>query len=327
MADQTITYRDAIRKGLKTALQSDSKVFLLGEDVGMYGGAFAASKGLLQEFGQDRIMDVPLSEAGFTGAAIGAAIAGLKPVVEIMTVNFSLLALDQIINNAATLRHMSAGQISVPIVFRISCGPGRQLASQHSHSWEPMFAMIPGLHVISAGTHEDAEGMLPLALLKNDPVVIFEYTSLLNSESDLENHIPTNINRAVLRVKGSHLSIITYGTCVSKSLEAAAKLSEEGISVEVMDLRVLRPLDKNSILETARKTGKVLFVEDAWGTNSIGSEVAKLLYQECFFELETPMDHLSGVEVPTPYPLHLEKSCTPSVAQIIERSKILKGNG
>lgn len=322
-----MSYREAIRRGLHAALQSDSKVLLIGEDVGRYGGAFAVSKGLLQEFGSERIIDVPLSEAGFSGAAIGMAIAGLKPIVEIMTVNFSLLALDQIINNAATLRHMSAGQISVPVIFRISCGPGKQLAAQHSHSWEPLFAMIPGLQVLSAGTHEDAEGMLALALLKNDPVIIFEYTSLLNSESPLKNEKIESINQAAIRMNGKDLSIITYGTGVGKSLEAAAELNKLGISSEVLDLRVLRPLDKKSISATARKTGKVLFVEDAWGTINIGSAVTQLLYKECFFELETPIECLSGLEVPIPYPLHLENYCTPSVENIMDGAKKLTGHG
>lgn len=327
MTNQSISYRESIRRGLHAALQSNPKVLLLGEDVGSYGGAFAASKGLLQEFGPERIIDVPLSESGFSGTAIGMAVAGLKPVVEIMTVNFSLLALDQIINNAATLRHMSAGQISVPVVFRIFCGPGKQLAAQHSHSWEPLFAMIPGLQVLSAGTHEDAEGMLALALLKNDPVIIFEYTSLLNSESPLRNKKPENINKAAIRINGKDISIITYGTCVGKSLEAADQLNKLGISTEVLDLRVLRPLDKESILATARKTGKVLFVEDAWGTISIGAAVTQLIYKECFFELEIPVQCLAGLEVPTPYPHHLEKICTPSAERIIDRVKKIIGHG
>ena len=295
--------------------------------MGRYGGAFAASKGLIEEFGADRIIDAPLSEAGFTGAAIGAAIAGARPILELMTINFSLLALDQIVNNAATLRHMSAGQVAVPLVIRISCGPGRQLAAQHSHSWEPLFAMMPGLHVLSAGTHDDAEGMISLALLKNDPVIIFEYTSLLNTENIPTQTKPENITHAAIRVVGRDISLITYGAGVTKCIKAADVLKQLGIMAEVLDLRVLRPLDTSSILDSFRRTGKVLIVEDAWGTVSIGAAVTSLIYKECFFEIEHPVEHLSGLEVPTPYPLHLEKRCTPSVEEIVERSKKITGHG
>jgi pyruvate dehydrogenase E1 component beta subunit len=326
MTEATQTYRDAIRTGLRASLKSNPLVFLLGEDVGRYGGAFAVSKGLLEEFGPERIMDVPLSEAGFTGTAIGAAIAGMKPIAELMTVNFSLLALDQIINNAATLFHMTSGQVSVPVVIRISGGPGRQLAAQHSHSWEPVFAMIPGLKVLSAGTHEDAEAMLQLALKENDPVVIFEYTSMLNMEEFLISGKVSDISKAVIRKPGNHLSVITYGAGVHKSMKAAEHLMKSGIDAEILDLRILRPLDTETIISTARKTGKVIIVEDAWGTISVGSAIASLLYRTCFYDLEMPPVHLSGVEVPVPYPLHLEQLCTPGVDQIVEQAKKITGH-
>jgi pyruvate dehydrogenase E1 component beta subunit len=220
----------------------------MGEDVGRYGGAFAVSKGLFQEFGPDRIMDVPLSESGFTGAGIGAALGGMKPIVEIMTVNFSLLAMDQIVNNAATLLHMSGGQIHVPIVIRISCGVGKQLAAQHSHSWEPLFAHIPGLNVISAGTHEDARGMLLTALKSPDPVILFEYTGLLNVEGEVpETAVEVDITKAKILKEGKDLSLITYGSGVIKALEAAHDLALQGIDIEVLDLRSLRPIDEKAI--------------------------------------------------------------------------------
>ena len=204
------TYREALKQGLRYALQNDDRVFLMGEDVGHYGGSFAVSKGFLEEFGDQRIMDVPLSESGFVGAGIGASMAGLRPIVELMTVNFSLLALDQIVNNAATLSHMSGGQIHVPIIIRMSCGIGRQLAGQHSHSWEPIFAGIAGLRVIAAGTHEDARGMLLGALKCNDPVVIFEYTYLLNMESELPVEAGiVDISNAKIRKSGKDISLIT----------------------------------------------------------------------------------------------------------------------
>mgnify|MGYP001826695726 FL=1 len=225
MTDKTtlkITYREALKQGMHEALITNDKVFLMGEDVGRYGGAFAVSKGFLEEFGEDRIMDVPLSESGFVGAGIGAALAGMRPIVEVMTVNFSLLALDQIINNAATLLHMSGGQINVPVVIRMNSGIGNQLAAQHSHSWEPFYAHIPGLKIVSAGTHEDARGMLLTALESPDPVVIFEYTSLLNMESEIPSGSgAVDIDNAKVRREGKDLSIITYGPGVYKALAAA----------------------------------------------------------------------------------------------------------
>lgn len=314
----TLTYREALKQGLREALQADPTVFLMGEDVGRYGGAFAVSKGLLEEFGPDRIMDVPLSESGFTGAGIGAALGGMRPIVEIMTVNFSLLALDQIVNNAATLRHMSGGQISVPLVIRISCGIGKQLAAQHSHSWEPLFAHIVGLHVVAAGTHEDARTMLLAALQCPDPVVLFEYTSLLNVEGEVEeNPAPLELFKAKIRKSGKDISLITYGSGVLKALEAASELAKEGIEVEVLDLRSLRPLDDAAIFETVRKTHRVLILEDAWRSVSLSSEISARIMENMFYELDAPVERLCGVEVPIPYPKNLEEASLPQKDQII----------
>lgn len=317
-----ITYREAIKQAIREALRSDEKVFLLGEDVGRYGGAFAVSKGLLQEFGPERIMDTPLSEAGFVGAGIGAAIAGMRPIVEVMTVNFSLLALDQIANNAATLLHMSGGQINVPVVIRMSCGIGRQLAAQHSHSWEPIYAGIPGLKVLSAGTHEDARGMLLTALKDPNPVIIFEYTSMLNLERELpDNAGAVDITRAAVRRRGTDLTIVTYGTGVYKALDAANELAATGLEAEVIDLRVLRPLDEATILESVKKTHRVLLVEDAWRSVGIAAEVSARITEKAFYELEAPVQRLCGVEVPIPYPKHLEDASVPQKEQIIEMAK------
>jgi len=316
----TITYREAIKQALREALQKDERVFLMGEDVGRYGGAFAVSKGLLQEFGPERIMDVPLSESGFVGAGIGAALNGMHPIVEVMTVNFSLLAMDQIVNNAATLLHMSGGQLNVPLVIRISCGIGRQLAAQHSHSWEPLYAHIPGLKVLSAGTHEDARGMLLTALKSPDPVIIFEYTFLLNAEAELSvNAGAVDITNARVRREGKDISIITYGAGVYKALEAAKELVATGIDAEVVDLRVLRPLDNETIFTSVRKTHKVLLVEEAWGTVNVSSEVSARIMENVFYELDAPVQRLGGVEVPIPYPKHLEDSSVPQKADIINR--------
>jgi pyruvate dehydrogenase E1 component beta subunit len=322
VATITMTYREALKQGLREALQNDERVFLMGEDVGRYGGSFAVSKGLFQEFGEDRIMDMPLSEAGFTGAGIGAAILGMKPIVEIMTVNFSLLAMDQIINNAATLSHMSGGQINVPVVIRMGCGIGKQLAAQHSHSWESFYAHVPGLIVLSVGTHEDARGMLAAALKNPNPVLLFEYTSMLNLESEVANAFEpiTITNAKVLRV-GKDISIVTYGTGVYKSQEAAKLLATLGIDSEVIDLRVLRPLDEATILTSVAKTHRVLIVEDAWRSVSISSEISARISEHAFYDLDAPIQRLCGVEVPIPYPIHLEVAAVPQVNDIVNAVK------
>lgn len=317
-----VTYRECIKQAIREALQKDECVFLMGEDVGHYGGAFGVSKGLLEEFGPERIMDTPLSESAFTGAGIGAALAGMRPIVEIMTVNFSLLAMDQIINNAATLLHMSGGQLNVPVVIRISCGIGRQLAAQHSHSWEPFYAAVPGLKVLSVGTHEDAKGMLLSALQEPDPVVIFEYTYLLNSEGEInDDSHPVDITKARARKEGKDISIITYGASVPKSLAAADELSSMGIDAEVIDLRVLRPLDEETFLASVKKTHRAILVEEAWNSINISSEVSARIMEKAFYELDAPVRRLGGVEVPIPYPKHMEDASIPQSKDIVNAVK------
>jgi pyruvate dehydrogenase E1 component beta subunit len=319
---KTYTYREALKQGIREALQNDERVFLMGEDVGRYGGAFAVSKGLLLEFGEDRIMDVPLSEAGFVGAGIGAAIAGMKPIVEVMTINFSLLAMDQIVNNAATLQHMSGGQLNVPVVIRMGCGIGRQLGAQHSHSWEPFYAHIPGLIVLSIGTHEDARGMLRSALESPDPVILFEYTVMLNMEKEIPADLGiVDITKAKVLRTGKDISIITYGTGVYKCLEAAAELATVGIDAEIIDLRVLRPLDDLTYLASVTKTHRVLIVEDAWRSVSISSEVSARIMEKIFYDLDAPVQRLCGVEVPIPYPAHLEQGAIPQKNDIVNAVK------
>ncbi|MCG9971677.1 alpha-ketoacid dehydrogenase subunit beta [Christiangramia crocea] len=314
-----ITYREALKEAIREALTENDKVFLMGEDVGRYGGAFAVSKGLLEEFSEERIMDVPLSESGFVGAGIGAAMAGLKPIVEVMTVNFGLLAMDQVVNNAATMLHMSGGQINVPVVIRMSCGIGKQLAAQHSHSWEPYYAHVPGLRVISIGTHEDARGVLQAALQSPDPVVIFEYTSMLNMEGELpEETIKVDIESAKIRREGTDISIITYGAAVNKCMEAAEELKVEGIEAEVLDLRVLRPLDEAAFLASVSRTHRALIVEDAWRSVSVSSEVSARITEKAFYELDVPVKRVCGAEVPIPYPLHLEDASVPQKKDIVE---------
>jgi pyruvate dehydrogenase E1 component beta subunit len=322
MSTNKTSYREALKMALRDALNKDPRVFLMGEDVGHYGGAFAVSKGLLAEFGEERIMDVPLSESGFVGAGIGAALAGMKPIVEVMTVNFSLLAMDQIVNNAATLLHMSGGQLNVPVVIRMGCGVGRQLAAQHSHSWEPFYAHIPGLRVLSVGTHEDARNMLGTALQSPDPVILFEYTSMLNLEKELpENSGPVDISTARRIREGNDLTVITYGAGVYKCMEAAVQLETQGMHVEVIDLRVLRPLDEETFLKSVAKTHRALIVEDAWKSVSISSEISARIMEKAFYDLDAPVQRLCGVEVPIPYPLHLEEASVPQVDDIVTKVK------
>lgn len=317
-----ITYREAIKQAIREAMQKDEKVFLMGEDVGRYGGAFAVSKGLLQEFGPERIMDVPLSESGFVGAGIGAALNGMRPIVEVMTVNFSLLAMDQVVNNAATLLHMSGGQLNVPVVIRMSCGIGRQLAAQHSHSWEPLYAHIAGLKVLAAGTHEDARGMLLTALQSPDPVIIFEYTFLLNKEAPIAvNAGAVDITHAKVLREGKDISIITYGAAVCKTLDAANELAAIGIDAEVIDLRVLHPLDNETIFNSVKKTHRALLVEEAWPSVNVSSEVCARIMEHVFYELDAPVQRLAGIEVPIPYPKHLEDAAIPQQADIIDKVK------
>lgn len=314
-----ITYREALKEAIREELLNDERVFLMGEDVGRYGGAFAVSKGLLQEFGEERIMDVPLSESGFVGAGIGAAIAGMKPIVEVMTVNFGLLPMDQLVNTAATMLHMSGGQINVPVVVRMSCGIGKQLAAQHSHSWEPFYAHVPGLTVLSVGTHEDARWLLHTALQSPDPVVIFEYTSMLNMEGELpEETAEVDITKAKVRREGRDISIITYGAAVYKCLEAAEDLAAQGIEAEVVDLRVLRPLDEAAFIASVTKTHRALIVEDAWRSVSVSSEVSARINEKAFYELDASVQRICGAEVPIPYPLHLEDASVPQKKDIVD---------
>jgi pyruvate/2-oxoglutarate/acetoin dehydrogenase E1 component len=306
------TYREAIREAIREAMARDERVFLMGEDVGRYGGCFAVSKGLLDEFGPERIRDTPLSESAFVGAGIGAALAGMRPIVEIMTVNFSLLALDQIVNNAATLRHMSGGQFGVPLVIRMTTGAGKQLAAQHSHSLEGWYAHIPGLKVLAPATLEDARGMLWSALEDPDPVLIFEHTLLYNAKGTLgpdAGSVP--IEGAAIRRPGNAVSLITYGGSLPKTLEAAGRLAEGGIEAEVIDLRSLRPLDDATILGSVTKTRRAVIVDEGWRSGSLSAEIAARIVEGAFWELDAPIERVCSAEVPTPYPQHLEQAALP----------------
>jgi len=324
MTTETIetTYREAVREAIREALLRDERVFLMGEDVGRYGGCYAVSKGLYDEFGPERIRDTPLSECGFTGAGIGAALGGLRPIVEIMTVNFSLLALDQIVNNAATIRHMSGGQFSVPLVIRMACGAGKQLAAQHSHSLEGWYAHIPGIRVVAPATLEDARGMLWSALEDPDPVVIFEHVMLYNRSGRLAADAgPVPIDGAAVRHDGSDISLITYGGSLFKTLAAAETLAADGIAAEVIDLRSLRPLDDATIMASLAKTHRAVIVDEGWRSGSLAAEVSARIMEQAFWELDAPVGRVCSAEVPMPYPKHLEDAALPRVPDIVAAAK------
>jgi len=314
-----LTYREAVRAGLHEALANDPRVFLMGEDVGRYGGAYACSHGLLKEFGPDRVRDTPLSESTFVGAGIGAALGGMRPIVEVMTVNFSLLALDQILNNAATLRHMSGGQLSVPLVVRMATGGGRQLAAQHSHSLEGWYAHIPGIKVLTPATIDDARWMLPAALADPDPVFIFEHALLYPMEGELNESAGTaNLTKAAIRRTGDKVTLITFGGSLYKTLEAASQLSSENIEAEVIDLRVLRPLDVETILTSVAKTHRAVIVDEAWRTGSFAAEITSQIMEGAFDELDFPVARVCSAEVPIPYAKHLEDAALPQVTKITD---------
>jgi len=321
-ATRQITYREAVREAIRAAMQEDDRVFLMGEDVGRYGGCFAVSKGLLEEFGPERIRDTPLSESAFVGSGIGAALGGMRPIVEIMTVNFSLLALDQILNTAATYSHMSGGQFHVPVVIRMATGGGNQLAAQHSHSLEGWYAHIPGLKVLAPATIEDARGMLPTALEDPNPVLIFEGSSLYNREGPLPTEAgPVDIETAQVRREGTDITLVTYGTSLYKALDAAETLSADGIDLEVIDLRVLRPLDDDPVLTSVGKTHRVIIVDEGWRSGSLSAEISARITEQAFYELDAPIARICSAEVPMPYARHLEQAALPQPETIVHTAQ------
>jgi pyruvate dehydrogenase E1 component beta subunit len=280
--------------------------------VGRYGGCFAVSLGLLEEFGPERIRDTPLSESAFVGAGIGAAIGGMRPIVEIMTVNFSLLALDQILNNAATLLHMSGGQVAVPLVIRMTTGAGRQLGAQHSHSLEGWYAHIPGLKVLAPATLEDARGMLWTALQDPDPVLVFEHGSLYGTSGPLSADAgPVDIEHAAVRRSGSDVTIVCYGGTLPTALAAADLLAGSGVDAEVLDLRSLRPLDDAALEGSVRRTHRAVVVDEGWRSGSLSAEVSARLTERCFYDLDAPVERVCSAEVPMPYARHLEQAALP----------------
>ena len=312
-------YREAIRAGIRDALLRDPRVFLMGADVGRYGGCFAVSKGLLEEFGTERIRDCPLSESGYTGIGLGAAMGGMLPIVEIMTVNFSLLALDQILNTAATFMHMSGGLFNVPVVIRMATGAGRQLGAQHAHSLEGWYAHIPGIKILTPATVEDARGMLWPALMDPDPVLIFEQQVMYNMEGMINPEMQyVDIEKAKILHPGSDITIMSYGACLPKTMKAADMLEKEGIHPEVIDLRVLRPLDNETIYTSVAKTHRALIVEESWRSVSLSAEISARIMENLFYELDLPVERYCSVEIPMPYSKHMEEAALPQPEGIVE---------
>jgi pyruvate dehydrogenase E1 component beta subunit len=321
-----MTYREACRQAIREAILADPRVFLMGEDVGRYGGCYAVTKGLLEELGEDRIRDTPLSESAFVGAGIGAAMAGMRPIVEVMTCNFSLLAVDQIVNNAATIPHMSGGQFAVPLVIRMATGAGRQLGAQHSHSLEGWYAHIPGIKVLAPATVEDARYMLSAALADPNPVLIFEHIMLYNMEGEVDPALTSvDIAAAKVRRRGRDITLVTYGGSLLKTLDAAATLARDGIETEVIDLRVLRPLDMATVIASVSKTRRVVIVDEGWKSGSISAEIGMRLVEQAFFELDAPIRRVCSAEVPIPYAAHLEQAALPQPATIAAAARSLVG--
>jgi len=324
---RTLTYREALREGMAEAMRADPRVFLIGEDVGAYGGAFGVSRGMLEEFGPQRVRDAPLSESAFVGAGIGAALGGMRPIVEIMTVNFSLLAIDQIVNTAATLSHMSGGQFAIPLVIRMTTGAGRQLAAQHSHSLEGWYAHVPGLKVLAPATVADARGVIGPALDDPNPVLIFEHGALYNVSAELPApREPVALEGAAIRRAGDDVSVIAYGGSVPKALAAADMLADDGISAEVIDLRTLRPLDVPALLASVARTHRAVVVDEAWRTGSFAAEISARIAEDAFYELDAPVERVCSVEVPIPYAHQLEQATLPSSEQIVAAARRTVGH-
>jgi pyruvate dehydrogenase E1 component beta subunit len=319
-----ITYREATRRALHDALERDPRVFLMGEDVGKYGGSYAVSKGFLDEFGPERIRDTPLSELAFVGAGIGAALGGMRPIVEVMTVNFSLLAMDPIVNTAALYRHMSGGQFRVPLILRMTTGAGRQLAAQHSHSLENWYAHVPGLTVLAPATIDDARGMLGAALDIDDPVVIFEHAMLYNVEGELTDAWQTcDLRSAKVMREGRDVTLVAWGGTLGKALAAANELADTGIDAEVIDLRVLRPLDDATVMASIRRTHRAVIVDEGWRSGSLAAEIMARIVEQALYDLDAPVARVCSEEVPVPYAKHLEDAVLPQPAKIVAAARQL----
>jgi pyruvate dehydrogenase E1 component beta subunit len=317
-----ITYREAIRQALRHQLQNDDRVFLMGEDIGAYGGSYAVTKGFLDEFGEERVKDTPISESVIVGAGVGAAMAGLKPMVELMTINFSLLAIDQIVNNASKLHYMSNEQINVPLVIRMAGGAGSQLGAQHSHSLEGWYAHVPGIRTVTPATPYDAKGLLMEAFDEPNPVIFIEHTALYASKGEVPDEPYTiPFGKAEVAREGNDVTLIGYGGSYHQAFRAARDLEAEGMSAEVINLRTLNPLDTETILNSVAKTNRVVVVEDDWEFGGFGGEIAAIIQEHAFDDLDAPVRRCSGANVPMPYNGALEQAALPQEADIVRLVK------
>jgi pyruvate dehydrogenase E1 component beta subunit len=314
-----ITYRDALNQALREEMRRDPRVFLMGEEVGVYQGAYKVSRGLMQEFGEKRVIDTPITEEGFTGVGVGAAMVGLRPVIEMMTWNFSILAMDQIVNGAAKMLYMSGGQVKVPIVIRGPGGAAHQLGAQHSQSLESWYTHVPGLKVVAAATPYDAKGLLKTAIRDDDPVIFIEGETLYGSKGEVpeeEYLIPLGV--ADVKREGRDVTILSWSKMVTTAQAAADTLAADGVSCEVVDLRTLRPLDEQAILDSVRRTGRCVVVEEGWPYVGVGAQLADLIEREAFDDLDAPVERLTGADVPMPYAKNLEHLAMPSPERVVE---------
>src|SRR6202163_5001531 len=319
-------YRVALREALTEEMERDENVYLIGEDIGVFGGAYRVTEGLLDKFGPQRVVDTPIAEEGFVGAAIGSAMLGLRPVVEMMTINFSLVAYDQIVNNAAKIRYMFGGEAKVPMVIRMPGGAGHQLSAQHSHSFEVLYGLIPGLLVVAPTTPEDAKGMLKSAIRTNNPVMFLESMSLYNVRGMVpDGDYTTPLGEAAVRRKGADLTIVGVSRMAVLANEAAKQLEEEDIDAEVIDLRSIRPIDWGPIVESVRRTSRCLVVEEGWATYGVTAEIAAGIQERCFDYLDAPIRRLGGAQVPMPYSLPLEKASIPTSEDIKRMARLVVG--
>jgi pyruvate dehydrogenase E1 component beta subunit len=317
-----MTYRDALNQALREEMRRDETVYLVGEDIGVFEGAYKVTQGLLAEFGEKRVRDAPIAEEGFVGAAIGSAMLGLRPVVELMTINFSLLAMDQIVNNAAKIFYMFGGQCPVPMVIRTPGGGGQQLTAQHSQSLEVLYAHVPGLKVVTPAFPADAKGMLKYAIRQSDPVMFIEHLALYNTRGEVpDGEYLTPFGKAQVVRPGKDLSIFAHSRMTLFALEAAKELEAIGVSAEVVDLRSLRPYDLETLVDSVKRTNRAVYVEEGWGTFGVGAEICAAVTEAAFDYLDAPVARIAGAEVPMPYSKPLERAAIPSPATIVAKAK------
>ncbi|MEW5915633.1 MAG: pyruvate dehydrogenase complex E1 component subunit beta [Gemmatimonadota bacterium] len=313
-----LTYRDALNAALREEMARDDRVFLMGEEVGVYQGAYKVSRGLLQEFGEMRVVDTPITELGFAGVGVGAAMVGLRPVIEFMTWNFAVLALDQVVNNAAKMLYMSGGQYPIPIVFRGPNGAALQLSAQHSQAWESWLSHIPGLKVLAPGTPRDAKGLLKSAIRDDNPVIVLEGEMLYNTKGEVpDEEYVIAIGEAEVKREGSDCTIITWGKSVLTAQQAADAMAKDGVSLEVVDLRSIRPMDGERIAASVQKTNRAVVLEEGWSVSSVGTSVVDFIQRECFDDLDAPVLRVTQADVPMPYAKNLERAAKPDVPKVV----------